>query len=651
MILQLTQAALLSCFLLLFTASSFAQTTTTYTAIANGNYTSASTWQSGIVPPVTTGLVSYSEHIVIPQGITVTLDTNLHLKTSGWYPRMTVDGSLIGLPGYYAKIQAPLISSATGVVNIDSTFLQGINAGVDFQGTMTTNNCYMSNYTFKGTLNINKRLHMHNASDVNQVYGTLNFGNHCWIQSEGRCRFHTVTYNNGTSIVSGVINYADTMNLSYKYLWLGGINPFLDIDTNYIGRQIDSLIIDLDTNYSSPQVPWALRVVHKDVYFNGVMIIKSGNLNLNHKNIIFGPNSKLYCTPNKGRIKTEKDADITINATSDFGDGFIFWDETILTTPADTVRNFTVNMGNNTGTVKLHNNLIINNKLDLQKGQLHLADTSKLIINHNTNATITNASTNSYVTSSFGGALHMNVAASGTTTFPVGTPAQYAPVDVKNNSSSSEVYKVGAVAGVKDTVVTGFDIATQEPCVAATWWVNPSAATGSSANVTIKWPAALEVNSFNRTQSYITTYLYSQLKWDTQTTASAAGSQGSLYTQTQTVNNFDTGKSNFFSVFDGATSLANLSVNNLTTNNKVILYPNPTQGNATLSITLEKTQPIAITLTDVNGRVVHAQPITEYNNGQHNIALPTQNLTNGLYFLQLTNEKGTLLNSGKLMKQ
>ncbi|MEZ5017015.1 MAG: T9SS type A sorting domain-containing protein [Flavipsychrobacter sp.] len=81
------------------------------------------------------------------------------------------------------------------------------------------------------------------------------------------------------------------------------------------------------------------------------------------------------------------------------------------------------------------------------------------------------------------------------------------------------------------------------------------------------------------------------------------------------------------------------------------LYPNPTSSTATLNVFLEKAQSIAIQLVDINGRVVYTNPATEYNNGQHTIVLPTQQLAKGMYLLQLSNEQGSILKSDKLIKQ
>ncbi|MEZ5017012.1 MAG: T9SS type A sorting domain-containing protein [Flavipsychrobacter sp.] len=640
---SLQKALYLSGILMLLTQLGRAQTTVTYTAVANGNYTSASTWQGGIKPPVTTGLINQQKDlIVIPQGITVVLDTNLVLKNGPGYGQLTVEGTINGQAERY--ISAGNIVSNTGSIIVDSIDLWGLYPTAN--GTITANKCRMQNYSTAGPINIKKRLYLPHTNTT-MINGPLNFDNHCWIDYTGYSSF--IVQN------AGVINYADTMNVFRGDLAKipSPIRWNVDIDTALFDRQIDTMIIDLAQGNAPTAKTWTYSIAHKDLYFNGVMILRSGNLKLNQHKLTLGTHAKIFYNPLTGRIAADKNAVVAVNANNNLGEGLYFYPgaPTHNVNAEDTLRNLTINMGSNTSSVLLHGELTIANNLDLVKGLLHLVDSSNLIIN--TSATISNAGTNSFITNDFGTSTHMSIHSNATATFPVGTGilTRYAPVDVKNNSSSMEIYKVGCTAGVQDTIDRGFDISFEEPCVAATWWVDPSAATGSNADVTLKWPVALEYNNFNRAQSYITRYLYNQLHWDTLPTHSMANTQGSLYTQTETINNFSTTKGNYFSVFDGATSLANLSVNNLTTNNKVTLYPNPTYGNATLSITLEKTQSIAITLTDVNGRVVYTQPVTEYNNGQHNIALPTQNLTNGLYFLQLTNEKGTLLNSGKLMKQ
>ncbi len=95
----------------------------------------------------------------------------------------------------------------------------------------------------------------------------------------------------------------------------------------------------------------------------------------------------------------------------------------------------------------------------------------------------------------------------------------------------------------------------------------------------------------------------------------------------------------------------NLSVYNTSQELTTTLYPNPTSGNATLTLQLDKAQNILVVLTDIAGRVVYTKTAQTYSSGTSNITVPTQNLQTGVYFLQLTNEQGALLNSGKLIKQ
>ncbi len=639
----LQKALLLSGILMLCTQLGQAATIT-YTAIASGNFTSASTWQGGNVPPVMLGNVSSQvDHIVIPAGITVTLDTNLisdvKLKTGIATGIIECNGTLTGQPGRWIMSRATIWGNATGVINIDSIALW--SADFNYKGTINAGICYFGEYAtaYSGeTINISKKMIISYSNNV-FIRGTVNVLNRCTIVKEAKAYFAT----------PGSFNIVDTVNLVYNYKW-GGLLPNGDriLDSVWMTKKIDTMIIDVHNKYATPGNPYACRMM-KDMTFNGTLIITSGGLRLDGHKLTLGPNAKVYCSPDSGWILGDPQGSIEVKATNDIGSGLLFYPGDVVYNSLDTLKDLTMNMGNNSGKTRLRNKVIINNKLDLQKGQLHLVDNAQLIINHNTSASIIGASTNSYITNNFGTATHMNIASSATATFPVGNAQGYTPIEVKNNSST-EIFKVGCTTGVFDSATHGFDITTQEPCVAATWWVNPSAASGSNADITFQWPGSMELNSFNRAQSYVTRFDHTPMEWDTQTSSSAAGTQGSFYTHTETVPNFTT-QPNYFSVFDGFTSLLYLSVEQISLAGTVSLYPNPTTGNATLALQLDKAQALSLQVVDMTGRVTFNQAAKTYNKGTQQISLPTAAWHSGVYLYQISDDKGHILSTGKLLKQ
>jgi len=94
-----------------------------------------------------------------------------------------------------------------------------------------------------------------------------------------------------------------------------------------------------------------------------------------------------------------------------------------------------------------------------------------------------------------------------------------------------------------------------------------------------------------------------------------------------------------------------LGVKNVAFNADVKVYPNPTTGNATLAVTLEKAQTLNVVLADMTGRVVYNNGAINYTYGKNEISLPTANMTTGIYIYAIRSENGELMASGRLQKQ
>lgn len=99
--------------------------------------------------------------------------------------------------------------------------------------------------------------------------------------------------------------------------------------------------------------------------------------------------------------------------------------------------------------------------------------------------------------------------------------------------------------------------------------------------------------------------------------------------------------------YDSTTSIkvSNNAVTNIT------VYPNPTNANALLSMTLKQAATLSVLLTDINGRVIYRGDEQLYSKGKHNITLPMQRLSSGTYIYTMLDNKGQLLNSGRMIKQ
>ena len=73
----------------------------------------------------------------------------------------------------------------------------------------------------------------------------------------------------------------------------------------------------------------------------------------------------------------------------------------------------------------------------------------------------------------------------------------------------------------------------------------------------------------------------------------------------------------------------------------VKLYPNPTHGNAMLSLSLKNDERVIVQVSDITGRMVLPVFDKQLSTGEQQIPLPTEGLANGTYFVQVASTSGT----------
>lgn len=98
-------------------------------------------------------------------------------------------------------------------------------------------------------------------------------------------------------------------------------------------------------------------------------------------------------------------------------------------------------------------------------------------------------------------------------------------------------------------------------------------------------------------------------------------------------------------------TLVSLSVQNVTFDADVNLYPNPTTNNTNISLSLNNATSVGVTITDVIGKAIVQIPPQRYTEGENNIPIQTSKLPTGTYIVNLKGKDGALLWSGKLLKQ
>jgi hypothetical protein len=87
------------------------------------------------------------------------------------------------------------------------------------------------------------------------------------------------------------------------------------------------------------------------------------------------------------------------------------------------------------------------------------------------------------------------------------------------------------------------------------------------------------------------------------------------------------------------TSITNTDVENM---NSVRVYPNPTAAKANLSIDLRQNEKLTITVINSLGQVVYSEQAVEYAAGENMITFDTEKWSNGVYFINVSSDKGSV---------
>jgi tricorn protease-like protein len=140
----------------------------------------------------------------------------------------------------------------------------------------------------------------------------------------------------------------------------------------------------------------------------------------------------------------------------------------------------------------------------------------------------------------------------------------------------------------------------------------------------------------------------------------AVTSSGAIMNQSNSKISFTVGEIVVKTITDGTNSIGQGVVNSSITNIvtaiketdftkiKLKVYPNPFSELVYVDITESKISNILLTVYDINGNQINSQT---YNAGNNHIGINTQNWQNGNYIITISDIKGELLGSYKLLKQ
>lgn len=580
---QLTQKALLTAGVALLGMN--VANATNYTAIASGNFSSSASWQNGIVPPSLLGV----DNITIPNGVTINLDQDVLISNSGTL--LTVNGTLTGGVGNYLAYTTGSLAGS-GTISVDS-ISTGFSTGFLFTGDIIVDHytSLNSNITAAADVTVNQTLELVDGTFTTAT-GSLTMGNNA-----------TIIIKDGTlALSSSQVNLTNTYNVSYEAGTNSTVNAGIELD----GSGLADVMINVGSSNSV--------FLSKDLSLNGTLTLSSGNLTLNNNDITFNASADLAAS-GSGKIISSPLSDITINTSNGLSGGLR------LGSSSNTTKNFTINLGSSSAVVDLPGGLQVTNSLSLQSGILNVGD-KRVTLQAGSGAQLLGGGQNSYIITTMGGSLDIDVAASTTQMFYIGTQNNYAPVEIKNNGSATNTIKAGVDAMILANGTTGNLVTATQSGVNATWFIDNSVSTGADVDMTVWWATNMEVNGFDRNNAYISHYMNGG--WDVNA-ISAANTSGSMHSISRVnITSFSP-----FAVYDNNTALA---ISNVATKGDISVYPNPATNNIYVEHSTTN-EPVQVAIYSVSGRLVKQATLSSNER-----MIDVQDLANGMYYIQINNK-------------
>ncbi len=634
-----------------------------YTAVMSGNFNSGATW-GGLAPAA----ISTADVVTIPAGYTVTLTADQTFNTTS---QLIVNGALTSGINPTTLILTGGNLGGTGIITLDSMALTLVT-GFTYTGNMTVQKLSTAiatigsaaNIVVGNTLNVTAGTLSITAGNVTMANnatiirnggtiavsgtGTMGLTNNYHVTYLGAAAvagveltgtgLHNVTVDltSGALALSGGLNVNGLLKLTAGNLLLSGYNLSFGATGDFSPLGLGNISSTLASNISVNainSITGGLRFntggntinnltlnmgmassmlsLGSDLNVNGTMALSAGTLTLNNFNLAFIGNGD-FAASGTGVINATSASSLSILAANSFSGGIRF------SNTGKTLDNVTINMSNNTSNVSLGSDLIVNDTLSLISGRIN-AGTSDLTIA--ATGTVTGGSTGSYVITGDGGNLIMHLVASSADTFHVGTAANYSPaVVIANVASANSDISVMVKEGVYSNGTSGYDLTGTSPLVDATWFISSSVTSGLDLNLHAMWSTAMEVNGFDRLNSYISHYAGN---WDVMTTAPATIALNGLFVMTR---NNVTSLSPFIVADDqSALEVGNVAAAKAT----VTIYPNPAVN------TLNFTSAASLTgaaFYDVTGRLVKSVSITGNN------SIPVADLAPGYYNVRFSGQ-------------
>jgi len=496
-------------------------------------------------------------------------------------------------------------SSTTSCVNGVATFsVTATGAGLTYQWQVNNGtgwvNCSVSPYSGTKT----------NVLTINPAsYSITGYQYRCMIS--GTC---------APSIVTGTV----TLTVSYSNQWTGNISSAWSNPGNWAC----GVIPNANTNvFISPGVPNQPLVDINTAICDSLTLIPGASLGfvgttnmLEIKGSIF---STGFFDPSTGTVKFSGNGQQLIPSAS------TYYNNIILAASGNKELSGAVLL---TGTLTLNQGLMVLGAFDYTSG-----DTAHIV----------NGSVASYIlTNGLGKIYDRSVGSTQKPSdfIPVGAShTSYTPLTIKN-TGTADTFAIWVYDHVYRYYINDIPTVTNltNNAVDRTWVVEENTPGGSNVTLTLQWNAVDELTGFDRTACYVSHFMgTSWIAGSAPTNATGAGP----YTMTL-------GGITTFSPF-GVGSSNTLPVNNVTKDqDMVVLYPNPVNG-ALLNVRFDNpaSRNIQIRVMDILGKEISTTLVNPADYNGAIVPMNVQNLSQGVYMLQLLDKETNNMQTIRFIKQ
>jgi len=313
----------------------------TITATVSGNWSNANTWSGGAAGGTVSG-----DNIVIPAGITVTMDMNV--QVTGLLSSVDVTGTLTSATNNSLTINS--FGSLTGTGNINLQYLEiGTIGGMSFSGSATIKK-FVTSAT---SLSLGAQLGIVDTLYLKAGSLTLGSGANLMMNTNSTFKIEDGSLTVGSGLFTGIN--------SYNALYVGSSKT---TGVELSGAGFNNLDVQLSGSGQN-------LTLGNNTIVKGTLHHHMGSLLLNGKTLTLKGD---YMTMNNAMISGSATSNLFINSANTLSSNLMF------NSGARSLNNMEINISSG-GNVILGTDMAINGNLNAVKGNLSVINTSTLTMN------------------------------------------------------------------------------------------------------------------------------------------------------------------------------------------------------------------------------------------------------------------------------